>query len=153
MKKKTRSHVCTWLRVWWVTSDGESSYGFTVYKTEASIIKNKVAPARRTAQFPLYFDWGINDEISLMDYLSEMEEIKKDGAWRKWSVNGEDHKWQGYAAFIELMRKPEIKAYVMSFVEKNMVKTFDKRPEDVKIDVESYLEIEQLSQDIKERKK
>jgi len=120
-------------------------------KTDAVVFKNKVGPARRIATFPLYFDWGINNEVSLMDYLIEIEEIKGT-TWKTWSVNGEDYKWQGSADFVELMKKPEVRAHVMEVVDKNMVYVFDKRPENIKIDLESVMEVAQLKDDLAEKK-
>lgn len=43
--------------------------------TVARVFKNKVGPNHRDVEFPLYYDWGVNDEISMMDYLLEKEVI------------------------------------------------------------------------------
>ncbi len=43
--------------------------------TKARVFKNKVGPNHRDVEFPLYYDWGVNDEVSLMDYLLEKEVI------------------------------------------------------------------------------
>lgn len=43
--------------------------------TVARVFKNKVGPNHRDVEFPLYYDWGVNDEISLMDFLLDKEII------------------------------------------------------------------------------
>jgi recombination protein RecA len=120
-------------------------------KTEAIVFKNKVGPARRSAAFPLFYDWGINNEISLMDYLIDIEEIKGT-AWRTWNVLGKDYKWQGTAEFVQLMKDKDIKKYVMDLVDKKMVRVFNQRPEDISIDLESEMEVRQLKDDLAEKK-
>jgi len=119
-------------------------------KTEAIVFKNKVGPARRSAAFPLYYNFGINNEISLMEYLVDIEEIKGT-TWKTWSVLGKDYKWQGTAEFVQLVKDKDIKKYVLDLIEKKMVRTFDRRPEDISIDLESELEVAQLKDDL-ERK-
>jgi recombination protein RecA len=123
-------------------------------KTKATVFKNKVGPARRAVEFPLYYDWGINNEISIYDYLVDVEEIKGT-TWKTWTVNGKEHKWQGTAYFVELMKDKTVREYVMDLLEKKMVRVFDERPEDIEVQInpESLLEVEQLSDDIKERQK
>ena len=41
------------------------------------IEKNKMAPAPRTAEFPIMFDKGIDNAISVYDYLKDVDVIKK----------------------------------------------------------------------------
>jgi recombination protein RecA len=43
--------------------------------TMARVFKNKVGPNHRDVEFPLYYDWGINNEISLMEFLLDKEVI------------------------------------------------------------------------------
>jgi recombination protein RecA len=44
-------------------------------ETLARVFKNKVGPNHRDVEFPLYYDWGVNDEISLMEFLLDEEVI------------------------------------------------------------------------------
>lgn len=110
-------------------------------KTEATVFKNKVGPSRRHAEFPLYYDWGINDEISIMDYLVSIAEIKS-GTWKSWTVNGQEYKWQGTGKFVELMKDKNIHKYVMDLLEKKLVKVFNERPDEV-LEEKTQEELEQ----------
>lgn len=49
-------------------------------KIRATIIKNKMAPPQRKAEFELYFDSGISGEMSLIDAAVELGVITKSGA-------------------------------------------------------------------------
>jgi len=119
-------------------------------KTEAKVFKNKVGPSHRSVNFPIYYDWGVQDDISLMDYLIDIEEIKGT-SWRTLTVNGESFRWQGTQEFVQQMKRPEIRKYVLDIVDKNMVYTFDRKPESIEIDTNSLLEMEQLKQDLEKK--
>lgn len=119
-------------------------------KTEASVFKNKVGPGHRKALFPLYYDWGVGNEVSLMDYLIDIEEIKGT-TWKTWSVGDQDYRWQGTETFVDLMKKPEVQKYVADLIEKNMVYSFDRRPDDIQIDLESSIEVQQLKDSLAEK--
>ncbi len=56
------------------------------------VVKNKVAPPFRQAEFDIYFDSGISNETNIIDLASKYDIIKKSGAWL--SYNGE-HIGQG----------------------------------------------------------
>lgn len=117
-------------------------------KTEAKVFKNKVGPSHRTAAFPLHYDYGVNDEISIMDFLIDHGIIQSNKAWKVFEFNGEKHQWQGTADWIELLKNPEIKKFVSEKVNELMVKKFNQRPDTIELDTESLMEMEQLKQNL-----
>ena len=50
-------------------------------KIKGQVIKNRLGPPMRTAEFPLYFDTGIDDFGSWLNVMKEHKLLKQSGAW------------------------------------------------------------------------
>jgi len=84
-------------------------------RVRASIVKNKVAPPFRKAEFDIMFDEGISKAGSILDMGEILEVIKKSGAWM---LYGEEKLGQGKEnARIFLKENPK----VMTKIEKEVL--------------------------------
>ena len=92
-------------------------------RTRAKVVKNKVAPPFRVAEFDIMYGHGISTEGTLLDIASNMEIIKKSGAW--YSYNGERIGQGRENAKQYLISHPE----VMSEIEKIVRDTLVVEPE------------------------
>ena len=50
-------------------------------KIKGQVIKNRLGPPMRTAEFPLYFDTGIDDYGSWLNVMKEHKLVKVGGSW------------------------------------------------------------------------
>jgi recombination protein RecA len=75
-------------------------------RTKVKVVKNKVAPPFRTAEFDILYGEGISYESDLIDIGSNVEIIKKSGTWFSY---GEERLGQGKeAARMFLKQNPRI---------------------------------------------
>ncbi len=66
---------------------------------KADVVKNRLGPPHRKAEFNIYFNRGIDDNSSWLDVLSENGIIKKSGAW--YSYNDEKFQAKEFPTFLE----------------------------------------------------
>jgi len=84
---------------------GEEFYGI---RARAKVVKNKVAPPFRSAEFDILFNEGISKESNIIDVGIDMGILKKSGAWIEY--NGEKIGQGKEAARQYLKENPKIRA-------------------------------------------
>ena len=83
--------------------DSEGAYGS---HTKAKIVKNKVAPPFKTAEFDIIFGKGISQASCLIDLGIQYDIIQKSGAW--FSYNGEKIAQGREKAVLYLEANPDV---------------------------------------------
>ncbi|MBE9531602.1 MAG: recombinase RecA [Proteobacteria bacterium] len=75
-------------------------------RVRVKVVKNKMAPPFKEAQFDLIFNEGISRNGDILDMAVEAEIVEKSGSWFSY---GEERIGQGRASVIELMKeRPEM---------------------------------------------
>lgn len=88
-------------------------------RTRIKVVKNKVAPPFKTAEFEIYYGEGISEPASVLNLGTQLGLIEKAGAW--FSYNG-DHIGQGRDNARQfLMANPD----VMEEIKQNVLKTYN----------------------------
>ena len=95
-------------------------------RTRAKVVKNKIAPPFRTAEFDIMYGTGISRMGELLDIAVKLEIVQKSGAW--FSYNGE-RIGQGRDNSKEfLTNHPEMADEIEQLVRDNVDKLYDKIP-------------------------
>lgn len=97
-------------------------------KSRATVVKNKVGPPHRVVDFPIFFDWGVGDEFSWLEYLKDLGYITSAGPWSTLKIDDLERKYQGTAGWEKVSREPEVRERVMRIIDEDMVINFTKKP-------------------------
>lgn len=89
-------------------------------RTKVKVVKNKIAPPFREAEFDIIYGQGISNEGCILDIAVNLDIVKKAGAW--FSYNGEKI-GQGREASKEYLKK---NVAVMKEIEKKVRDNYDK---------------------------
>ena len=87
-------HASTRIRLKNMGQIKDTSKNVLGMKTRCQIIKNRLGPPLRHADFNLYFDSGIDDMGSWLTVLKEHKLLKVAGAWYTLEYKGKDIKFQ-----------------------------------------------------------
>ena len=88
-------------------------------RTKAKVVKNKVAPPFKVAEFDIMYGEGISKEGTLLDIAVDMEIIQKSGAW--YSYKGSRISQGREAAKRYLKEHPDVEAEIDKIIRDTLV--------------------------------
>jgi recombination protein RecA len=130
-------HASTRLRLSLLGKISNSSGDVIGVKVKANVVKNRLGPPHRMAEFEIYFNRGIDDLGSWLKVLKENKLIKQAGAWYAYvdPVTGEETKFQSkdFQGFLDAdpIRKQVLYSEICDSLIMKYQSEFD--PEDVSI--------------------
>lgn len=115
-------------------------------KVQSEVIKNRLGPPLRKAEFEIYFDRGIDDYGSWLAVMKETSIVKQTGAWYVYydTDTGEELKFQAKDFTGILAERADIKEQMYKQICKELIlqyKTNDLTSDDVVIDDSETFEI------------
>ena len=103
-------------------------------RTRVKVVKNKVAPPFREAEFDIIYGKGISKEGNLLDIAVNLDIIEKSGSW--FSYNGERIGQGRENVKVYLQENPKIAEEVEAKIRDNYAQAFEKSLGDEEIDPE-----------------
>ena len=98
-------HASTRLRLNLMGKISNSNGDVIGVKVKANVVKNRLGPPHRTAEFEIYFNRGIDDLGAWLKVMKELKLVKQAGAWYSYEdpESGEETKFQSkdFQAFLE----------------------------------------------------
>jgi recombination protein RecA len=130
-------HASTRLRLSLLGKISNSSGDVIGVKVKANVVKNRLGPPHRTAEFEIYFNRGIDDLGSWLKVMKENKMVKQAGAWYAYvdPVTGEETNFQSkdFQGFLDAdpIRKQVLYSEICDSLIMKYQTEFD--PEDVSI--------------------
>jgi len=94
-------------------------------KIRAQVIKNRLGPPLRSAEFPLYFDKGIDDFGSWLTVMKDHKLVKQAGAWYTFvDQNDKEHKFQS-KDFGALLSDVDTQKYIYDSICEKVILKYD----------------------------
>jgi recombination protein RecA len=104
---------------------------------KASVVKNRLGPPHRVAEFDVYFDRGIDDLQSWLSFCKSKDVVKTGGAYFTYTDNtGADHKMQGKDWSPFLSNNPELKTEIYNKMVEAVIMSYSSTgvtPDDIDI--------------------
>lgn len=111
-------------------------------RTRVKVVKNKVAPPFREAEFDILYGEGISKEGSILDLAVDLDIIEKSGAWFSYKNSKIGQGRENVKKYLK--DNPEILAEVEKKIRDNYSKAFeqalDEKQEDAEEDEEEFTE-------------
>ena len=105
-----------------ITDSKKNVLGMTIL---AQVIKNRLGPPLRHAEFPLYFESGIDDIGSWLEVMKKHKLVKSAGAWYTYTdVAGEEYKFQS-KDFLKILEENSLKEEVYDRICDKVILKYD----------------------------
>jgi len=90
-------------------------------KCRAQVIKNRIGPPMRSADYDMYFDRGIDDEGGWLQVLKDLKVATNKGAWYTINFNGEEKKFLSKDFVTLLDEDDEFKSFLYDKICENSI--------------------------------
>ena len=97
-------------------------------KTKCQVVKNRMGPPMRHADFDIYFDSGIDDVGSILKVLKNYKLVKSGGAWYTLKYNDEDIKFQA-KDFEEVLNRDGMRDYLYDLICEKLIMKYKEKPD------------------------
>ena len=105
-----------------ITDSKKNVLGMTIL---AQVVKNRLGPPLRHAEFPLYFESGIDDIGSWLEVMKKHKLVKSAGAWYTYTdVAGEEYKFQS-KDFLKILEENSLKDEVYGRICDKVILKYD----------------------------
>ena len=105
-----------------ITDSKKNVLGMTIL---AQVVKNRLGPPLRHAEFPLYFESGIDDIGSWLEVMKKHKLVKSAGAWYTYTdVAGEEYKFQS-KDFLKILEENSLKDEVYDRICEKVILKYD----------------------------
>ena len=105
-----------------ITDTKKNVLGMTIL---AQVVKNRLGPPLRHAEFPLYFESGIDDIGSWIEVMKKHKLVKSAGAWYTYTdVAGEEYKFQS-KDFLKILEENSLKEEVYDRICDKVILKYD----------------------------
>ncbi len=105
-----------------ITDTKKNVLGMTIL---AQVVKNRLGPPLRHAEFPLYFESGIDDIGSWLEVMKKHKLVKSAGAWYTYTdVAGEEYKFQS-KDFLKILEENSLKDEVYDRICEKVILKYD----------------------------
>ena len=107
-------------------------------RTRVKVVKNKVAPPFKQAEFDIMYGQGISKEGCILDLAVDYDIIRKSGTWFSY---GEDRIGQGKMNAADFLKEhPDMRDEIEEKIREILVKKPDLQPDDDEEEIKDLLD-------------
>lgn len=95
-------------------------------KTKAKVVKNRMGPPLREAEFHILFESGVDDYGSWLQVLKDHNKIKQTGSWYEWTsaITGEELKFLSKDFESKVLANPEYKTEIYDIIANTLIMSY-----------------------------